>query len=295
MATSNATASIRHILVPTDLSGGEEGAIRCAGNLARALQARVTLLHVLEPVPAFSEFAAALGDLQERRREWAEHGLEANARLLDGVCAAGGAVSHGRAFEQIVAYAVENGVDLIVLGRTRDPGLLHQLLGSTAERVVRHAPCAVLVLSAERGTETGPVCLGTDLSPVSLLAAPWAEEFARLLGKSLLLVNVQPPLALPGTPVYERHSVEIDRLRREAASALQECGEQSLDGEVHPDCVVLEGTPCQELCQEAKRCDAALLVLATRGATNWPAALIGSTAERVVRHAGVPVLVVPAA
>ena len=59
-------------------------------------------------------------------------------------------VEAGAASQRICDLAKENGFDLIALATHGYTGLKHVLLGSTAERVVRHAPCAVLVVKAAR-------------------------------------------------------------------------------------------------------------------------------------------------
>jgi nucleotide-binding universal stress UspA family protein len=67
---------------------------------------------------------------------------------------------------------------------------------------------------------------------------------------------------------------------------------QSCCTEINSTTIVLEGIPHQALCDMAKTVDPGLIVIATHGHTGWEHALIGSTAERVVRHAPCPVLVV---
>jgi universal stress protein F len=128
------------ILVPVDLAHPEHAGEICA--LARAVAAkgaRIVMLHVLETIPGY--VAAELpSDLLDKRQS------EAKAKLMALAKKAGAeaVLRDGHASTEIMEYGREIGADLIVIASHR-PGLQDYLLGSTAARVVRHAPCAVLV------------------------------------------------------------------------------------------------------------------------------------------------------
>ena len=81
---------------------------------------------------------AAREQLEERREKLASAGVEADARLSEGIAA-----------EAIVAAATDLNADLVVMGTRGHTGLKHVLLGSVAERTVRHAACPVLTLHAD--------------------------------------------------------------------------------------------------------------------------------------------------
>jgi len=138
----------QHLLVPTDFSPYAEDALAYAIALARALRARVTLLHVISAMYwATGEMPGALSaSLMEELESVAQQSLE---QAFQRVRAAGlegeVVVLHGSPFEGIVSAARDQGVDLIVMGSHGRTGLPHLLLGSVAERVVRLAPCPVLV------------------------------------------------------------------------------------------------------------------------------------------------------
>lgn len=140
-----------HLLVPTDFSPDAQRALEYAIALARVLHARVTLLHVISAVywatgdlpGALS--AAVLEELEAAAQQSLEQALQrVRAAGLDGEAR----VVHGSPFACIVAAARAQGVDLIVMGSHGRTGLRHVLLGSVAERVVRLAPCPVLVMRA---------------------------------------------------------------------------------------------------------------------------------------------------
>jgi len=140
---------IQSILVPLDFSPSSLKALDYAVAFARRFQARLTLMHVVEPV-ATPDFAAAfpLGIGNDRLMRAAKEklaGLVKKARIparsIEKIL-----VRLGRSFHEIADAARTRKVDLIIISTHGYTGLKHALLGSTTERVVRHAPCPVLVV-----------------------------------------------------------------------------------------------------------------------------------------------------
>jgi nucleotide-binding universal stress UspA family protein len=140
---------MKSILVPTDFSPASEKALAYAVPLARACGARLTLLHVVEPVatPDFvSAFPLAM-DNDKVKRECRSHlesivrALKLEPRIVEKLV-----VRNGRAFHEIASAAKTLKADLIVISTHGRTGFKHALLGSTTERVVQHAPCPVLVV-----------------------------------------------------------------------------------------------------------------------------------------------------
>lgn len=149
-------APFRRILCATDLhAAGGSDVVDYAVSLAESLGAELTLLHVLERVPQFDPASGAAFDaaeIQAFRQGLAE---EARERLRRVVADADrerlpvrDLVKAGSAHEQILRVALEEGSQLLVLG-ARGHGLLERMLfGSTSRRVVRQAPCPVLIARA---------------------------------------------------------------------------------------------------------------------------------------------------
>jgi nucleotide-binding universal stress UspA family protein len=135
------------ILVPTDFSPPSLEALRYARELARERNARLILLHVVEPF--HPDWRMDTTTLQRAARDQARHRLdELVSRELPGASAVA-EVRAGHPVEQINAVAGKHRADVIVIATHGRTGLQHALLGSVAERVVRHAPCPVLVLRAQ--------------------------------------------------------------------------------------------------------------------------------------------------
>jgi nucleotide-binding universal stress UspA family protein len=140
---------IRNILVPTDFSIPARKAIDYALALAEAHDAKLTLLNVVEPIGATPDFVA--NPLVLESREVTERTREKLSRLVVQECIPAARVEkvvvrHGTPFHEISQAAAALKSDLIVIATHGYTGLKHVLLGSTAERVVRHAPCPVLVV-----------------------------------------------------------------------------------------------------------------------------------------------------
>ncbi len=142
----------QHILVPTDFSAYADQALDYAIDLAQKLQARLTLVHIIDTTPlGVVEGATMLPPSywQEVETGIAQR-MEASLMRLDDVGLQGETIIvHGVPFESIINTAQDNEADLIVMGTHGRTGLTHVLMGSVAERVVRLAPCPVLVT---RGT-----------------------------------------------------------------------------------------------------------------------------------------------
>ncbi|WP_068117479.1 universal stress protein [Tropicimonas marinistellae] len=132
----------KNILVP--ISFEDDGKIKAALDVARALAAdgaAVTLMHVVEQVPAYAIHYIP-EDLVSATRE----GLKAELdRLAAGLPGGHGLLIEGHAGRAILDAAGDLAADCIIIASHR-PGMQDYLLGSTAAQVVRHATCAVMVL-----------------------------------------------------------------------------------------------------------------------------------------------------
>lgn len=132
----------RHVLACTDFSTASESALEAAGEMARAFEARVTLLHVYVdalalPGRAYQAFEAADESIKKALAELERKhfGAEVTTALLVGPSAA----------DAITSYALRHDVDLTVLSTHGRTGMKRLVLGSVAEKVVRHSSAPVLV------------------------------------------------------------------------------------------------------------------------------------------------------
>lgn len=141
----------RHLLVPTDFSLGSSVAIDAALDLAKALSARVTLVHVVElPASYMMTYAEGLAWPVDELDTAAKRELsELVAQVKKRHPAVTSLVVSGDPQEAITKAATEVGADLIVMATHGRRGLAHAFLGSVAERVVRTSRVPVLTVGPQ--------------------------------------------------------------------------------------------------------------------------------------------------
>lgn len=299
-----ASPRMERILVPVDFSETATDALRFALPFARETGARLDLLHVLTPLSLPAE-AASLP------REWSEYESrqrrDATARLKKlaaEVCRPARAnvlLAEGDPVALITAAAREQRSDLVVVSTHGHTGLKRFFLGSTAEAVVRRAPCPVLTVRRRvlaRGTpQSSPsdrinrILVPVDFSRPSRDMLRYAADFARRFRASLLLLHVVHHINVPSRVAYYTTRIQMTVLH-EGMTRLAEWAEQLVPDDVEAEQIVHAGTPYEVINRMARRQQADLIIIATHGRTGLNRLFLGSTAERVLRHAPCPVLVV---
>ncbi|MFN3871686.1 MAG: universal stress protein [Ignavibacterium sp.] len=146
---------IKNILLPTDFSKTSFAASEYAVNLALQYGAKIHLLHVLEKTPPIltirtldlsrekileSIESDAKAQLEKAIEKIKKHG---NAEIIP-------VIRKGLDYEEIINYSKEKKIDVIVIATHGRTGLLHTLLGSVAEKVIRFSKTPVLVITPHR-------------------------------------------------------------------------------------------------------------------------------------------------
>ena len=146
-------AFAQHILATTDFSPASEKGVRAAAEVAVLTGAGITLVHVFDPAPFApiatrgEELASQLVDEQQLERSIRDALEAVRGNLLAGVKDVSlEVIQSANAADAISKRADGADVDLIVMSTHGRTGLAHLLIGSVAERVVRHARCAVLTV-----------------------------------------------------------------------------------------------------------------------------------------------------
>ena len=134
-----------HVLVPIDFSSDSLRALYCAIGLAQQFKAKLTLLHVIS-LPDAQD--ADMADYLNKVEGELEQDLAIYQKRVEdaGVSMVHAYVGHGLPATRIVEGARFRKADLIVMGTHGRTGLQHLLIGSVAERVIRMAPCPVMVV-----------------------------------------------------------------------------------------------------------------------------------------------------
>jgi len=147
---------IHHILVPTDFSNSATQALNTGIELAQRFDADLTLLHIVAPqyylpdmtepmMPMMADMTTELVQAANTRLAELEQSLNGNTTTHTEV-----ETSQLKPADAICQFSEQRTIDLIVIGCHGHSGLMHLLMGSTAEHVVRHASCPVLVTKQEQ-------------------------------------------------------------------------------------------------------------------------------------------------
>lgn len=151
------------------------------------------------------------------------------------------------------------------------------------------------VESPARALDVANILVAVDFSVCSKAALDYAAVLARNIGAALTLVHVVEPYVYPEDLSAGLTVEQVDaRWMRTAKTKLEELREQKGCEGTPWNVIVTMGPAWRQIVETAKTRKADLIVTGTHGYTGLTHVVLGSTAERVVRHAGCPVLVVPA-
>lgn len=140
--------SIQGVLVPVDFSKESILAAKFAASLAQQYHSKLFVLHVREPIPLYAR--SEILNFEEIQEKIAQE-LRADLgnvipKKVKETIQVEEVIEVGRPGHVIVEEAEKLGVDVIVIATHGRTGLAHVLLGSVAEKVIRHAPCPVFVI-----------------------------------------------------------------------------------------------------------------------------------------------------
>ncbi len=295
----------RKILVPTDFSRDANRAVYYAAYFSEPYESEVILLHVVslfehDPnnpqhnFPNIDEVYRSLETIateqMDQIRQDHSH-VQIRKEMIRGVSPA----------EEIINFARENQVDLIVMGTHGRSGLSHFLLGSVAEKVIRHMHCPVMTIRYIHGdTGRAPrlkrIVVPIDFSAYSKQALGHAIELAGTFGASIEFLHVIEEQVHPSYYITGDTSIFklIPDLRERSIAAMKEFVEKEIPDGIEHTFHVREGRAHSEIVKFAEEQDADLIVIATHGLSGLDYLLLGSTTEKVVRRSKTPVLSVRA-
>lgn len=293
---------LNRILCPVDFSGHSRVALDYATAIARWYEAEVLVLHayamthVPSPVGPFP--AASMGlpqtreELERDMTQFVRPSVAASVPVRTEIVA-------GAPTRHILERAQKWPADLIVMGTHGASGFERFVLGSVTEKVLRKAPCPVLVVPREADAPSGvPVVFrrilcATDFSPSSQRALSYAISLAGEAGGSLTLVHAVEAFA---EEPLSRPSFDVPEYRTALEAAARERLAQLVPEDVRAWCecetIVRTGKAYREILDVARERQIDLIVLGVRGRNPMDLALFGSTTNHVVRAADCPVLTV---
>lgn len=288
----------QRLLVPLDGSSLAEHVLPYAELLARSLKTPVQLFACLTPT------ALARDETGERLR-LAQAYLDQTAAPLERAgLKVSVRVAEGEAAAEIADEADGQAGTLLVMSTHGRSGLQRMALGSVADRVLRATASPILVIRPER--EGAPSEARLDVAVVALdeselaeQALPHAERLATALDLKLLVVEVLSP-----ETEYYLQVEAFAGAARDIAEAMEGQSEEYLQGVVErlrksglrsAEARVIHGAPSQSIVDAVHDLPGSMVIMTTHGRSGMGRWIMGSVADRVIRHAARPVLVVRAA
>jgi len=296
--------AVSRIVFTTDFLKPAQRAFAYALALAKALQLRLVILHVIKgvtdagsPIQPDSRYlrplkTAALLELGRLVRLAQEAGVRAEPRL-----------QVGHPTTCVMDALAELQAQLMVMGTHGRTGWDRLQLGSTAESVIREASCPVVtvrgLVAGDVGRSHRPVRLkrllvATDFSACAQAALRYAAGLARRLESELVILHVfETPARGPGTGRSDAGgAVESSRRQAQGRRRLNRLLSALRAEGVAADGYCVAGEPIDVILTQAAQWAADAIVIGTHGRRGLRRAVLGSLAEQVVRRAGCPVLTV---
>ena len=282
---------IKKILVPVDFSEPSKKAVNYGLSLALEFEARLVLAHIV-PYVAVAYLTANTRLLELIPEDYRER-LDFEP-----------IVKSGEVRQELLAIVEEKEIDLVVMGSRGRSYFERMLLGSVTERMLRKLHVPVLTVShldPERELhKPGPVPLqrllyATDLAEGSEAGLEFSLRLARGLDAQLTVVHVLQPMdsGLVGLETTAFIPDYVAAIRAEAAERLNRFVALVSDGSVPITTVLADGVPYETINALAAERKTDLVIINLQGKGRLERALLGTTAERIIRTAAVPILSLP--
>jgi len=301
---SNDSAAIQRILVATDFSPHSDAALQKALHVARASGAELTLLHVLTDLrTAMADMSyegrwqLVGGDLEKFQKELyadSEKKLTDQLARLD----SSGVVVHkqsemGTAYIKIIQVVQQVKSDLVVVGTRGVTGLQRMVVGSTAERLLRHCPAPVWIVKSESAGALKKVLVATDFSPVSGHALQVAAQLARGAQAELDVIHViESAESIVSAEQMTELGLSVRKINNAAKKQFADFTHAAIGDFSEDHMRVVKGKPWKAISDQSRRMSVDLIVLGTVGRSGIPGILLGNTAEKVLQNSKCDMLAV---
>jgi nucleotide-binding universal stress UspA family protein len=269
------------ILLCTDGSPHGQAALRFGALLVRASSEPATLLGVLE---------------HPEDRLHLEEALQEGQGFLAGASAPTTKIRQGHAAEQILEEAASGVYDLVVVGARGRRGITRFILGSTSERIARHASVPVIISQGERKS-LQRVLVCTAMAEPGLAAVELGGRVAGLVGAQVTVLHVMSQLAatpdLPAVLLEDLEaSAEVLIAHDTPEGAHLERALKSLaDLGIEAQARVRHGLVVEEVLAETCDGDYDLVVIGAHTAAGWMRFLLDDIAHQIISHTDRPILV----
>jgi len=278
--------NIQNVLVPVDFSPASQRAVDFAATFAKSIGAQLTVMHVAEGDNAATQDAdARLQRLATMQPAAGSDDIDVQTR-----------VRTGNIEDEICAAIDDESAGIVVMG-THHHGLFRRLIGgSVSQDMLRKTPVPLLTISSNAQPRSlTRILLATDLADFYEEGFRFGLDLARTLSARLIVqYSIEPvPVSYGGNIPGIDDSRDKKQLMEQARIKLSELESQGAREHVLVVSEITEGPAAEKILAAAEDSACGLIVLTIHEKGALERALLGSTAERVVREARVPVLSFP--
>jgi nucleotide-binding universal stress UspA family protein len=294
--------SLNKVLVPVDFSEPSKKAVTYGLTFAGQFNASLILAHIV-PESSALLYAIPTQLLEIEKEQYAKAAAEIRNLVPTEYTAKLNLqtiVKIGNIEQELLGIVREESVDVVVMGTHGRRHLSRWFIGSVTEHMLRHVPVPVLTVS-HLDAETHAIGLvvlnrilyATDLSESSRIGLRYAIDLARGAGAQLTVMHVvdDADWMLWGVAVIAH--LDRAKLVAELRQKLDDFVKQEKAPGVEIDTLIVEGKPFRKILEIAENRSIDVIVLNLQSKSVVERALLGSTAERVVRLARTPVLSIP--
>lgn len=276
-------SSTNYILVPLDFSEQSVIALEQSYNLARILQAEITLLYVMEePGPVVKLFNKSEDEqlkdaIQTNLNKYAEEASKKAGVKVNTL------IARGKVYDKIVEVSEMLNAVMIIMGFNGTSGIKKRFIGSNALRVVREAKAPVLTIKGKHHRQgCKNIVLPLDLTKETKDKVGKAIELAKLYGGST--IRVVSVLISTEEFVINRLTRQMSQVKRQIEMSGVECTAEivkSIKGEESLANVIID---------YANKVDGDLIMIMTQQEVDFTRYFIGSSAQEVINQSDIPVL-----
>ncbi len=287
------------VLVPVDFSDITNVVLRVVKRIVEVHGGEVILFHAVSPaiyIPYPESLSVdvidvkLLQEIEENKKQEAEEKLKGLADFLKPVKVRL-LIDVGDPRDLILETEERESPDLVVIGSHRK-GLVEKILiGSTAEKVVKHGSRPVLVIKGFEPTSTKKVLIAYDFSKTAEKTVEFALEFLKPFKVKVEILHIEEPIDLPlvekiGKAIYEKYKEEkrkyLERIKERFEEAGFEVSTEFVSGK----------DPAEEIVNHIQKdSDIELLIMGSRGLSGLKRILLGSTSTEVFRKVEIPILI----
>lgn len=292
---------INRIFCATDFSKTAEAVVTYGTRLAKELNARLCICHVVD-MPAVSMYGEAIAGPIEYQNRFMSYARGEIERLAGGESVDyTPLVTIGNTIEEINRLVTEHIADLVITATHGRSGLKRFFLGSVTERLMRTLPCPLLVLrGAGEVTPETPlkfpfrkILVGCDFSADADEALNYSLNMAQEFESELHLVHVVEPSGYRDLFHLPSQSV-ADKIKKDLYEMIKERLAERIPADalnwISLKTQLLVGKPYEEIIRYASLNEIDLIAMGIRGRGMVEDLLIGSTTDRVIRRSPCPVL-----